>query len=174
MDIGAIIIIILISLLLVVTFYIIGLYNNIINAKNKIEDKFSQIETELRKKVDTAVNIIDIIKKITKHEEKLVNEFELYASKLEKAKSINDKISAAGSINRALNKIYSLEETYADLKKNKAFKTIQDKIEEIDNRINYAKTFYNDVVLDYNNLREQFPSNIIAKVFKFKEINYYK
>lgn len=174
MDIGAIIIIILISLLLVVTFYIIGLYNNIINAKNKIEDKFLQIDTELRKKVDTAVNIIDIIKKITKHEEKLVNEFELYASKLEKAKSINDKISAAGNINRALNKIYSLEETYADLKKNKAFKAVQDKIEEIDDRINYAKTFYNDVVLDYNNLREQFPSNIIAKVFKFKEINYYK
>ena len=70
--------------------------------------------------------------------------------------------------------LFSYIEYFFFLKKNKNFISLQEKIENIDDKINYARTFYNDVVLDYNNLREQFPSNLVAKVFKFKEINYYK
>lgn len=174
MDIVAIIIIILISLLLVVTFYIIGLYNSLIDAKNRIEDQFTQIDLELNNKIELANSIIEIVSKTTKHEEKTINELSQWLNKYEKSKNINDKINASNNINKQLYKVYNLKETYIDLKKNKNFILLQEKIENIDDKINYARTFYNDVVLDYNNLREQFPSNLVAKTFKFKEINYYK
>ena len=174
MDIGAIIIIILISILLVVTFYIIGLYNRLIDAKNRIEDQFTQIDLELRGKIELTNSIIEIVGKVAKHEEKITSELLQGINKYEKAKNINDKINASNNINKQLFKIFNLKETYTDLKKNKNFISLQEKIENIDDKINYARTFYNDVVLDYNNLREQFPSNLVAKVFKFKEINYYK
>ena len=174
MDIVAIIIIILISILLVVTFYIIGLYNRLIDAKNRIEDQFTQIDLELRHKIELTNSIIEIVNKMTKHEEKIINELSQGINKYEKTKNINDKINTSNNINKQLFKIFNLKETYTDLKKNKNFISLQEKIENIDDKINYARTFYNDVVLDYNNLREQFPSNLVAKVFKFKEINYYK
>jgi len=174
MDIVAIIIIILISLILVVTFYIIGLYNNLIDAKNKIEDQFIQIDTELKLKIDTVRNIIEILKNITRHEEKIIKELENTTTKLEKSKNINDKITLASNLNRTLNKVNTLKETYTELNKHKLFLSHLEKLEESEDKINYARTFYNDVVLKYNNLRKQFPSNIIAKAFNFKEINYYK
>ena len=174
MDIVAILIIIIIAIILVLTFYIIGLYNRLIDSKNKIEDKFNQIDIELKNKLDLIPNLIDTISSLTKHEEKTINELSSSATKLEKSKNINDKIVNSNNMNRAINKIFNLIDTYPELKKNKNFQIVQKKLEECDDKINYAKTFYNDVVLDYNNLREEFPSNLVSKAFKFKEINYYK
>ena len=174
MDIVAIIIIILISILLVLTFYIIGLYNRLIDAKNRIEDQFTPIDLELRHKIELTNNIIEIVSKVAKHEEKIISESSQLINKYEKEKNINEKINISNNINKQLFKIFNLKETYTDLKKNKTFISLQEKIENINDKINYARTFYNDVVLDYNNLTEQFPSNLVAKVFKFKEINYYK
>lgn len=174
MDIVAIIIIIIIATILVLTFYIIGLYNRIINAKNKMEDKFNQIDVELKNKIDLIPNLVEIVNDLAKHEEKTLNELSIAVNKLEKSKTINDKINNSNNMNRNINKIFNLSDTYPELRKNKNFISIQKKLEECDDKINYAKTFYNDVVLDYNNLREEFPSNLIAKAFKFKEINYYK
>ena len=148
MDIGAIIIIILISILLVVTFYIIGLYNRLIDAKNRIEDKFTQIDLELRNKIELINSIIEIVDKTTTHEEKIISELSQAINKYEKTKNTNDKINASNNINKQLFKIFNLKETYIDLKKNKSFISLQDKIENIDDKINYAKTFYKTVNLN--------------------------
>lgn len=174
MDIGAIIIIIIISALLVLTFYIIGLYNRLIDAKNRVEDKFTQIDLEIKKKLDLIPSLIEIVNKFVKHEEKTINELITVINKIEKSKKINDKITSANSMERTLNKVFTLANTYSDLKRNKNFLSLQKKLEESDDKINYARTFYNDVVLDYNNLIEKFPSNLIAKIFKFNQIDYYK
>lgn len=174
MDIEAITIIIIVGVLLVITFYIIGLYNELIDARNRVEDRFTQIELELRKKNNLIPDLIEIVKIYAKHEEKIINEMIATKNKLDKSNKINDIIKNSKNIDISLNKIFTLTDTYPELKKNKNFQIVQKKLEECDDKINYAKTFYNDVVLDYNNLREEFPSNLVSKAFKFKEINYYK
>ena len=174
MDIGAIIIIIAISVLLVVTFYIIGLYNTLIDSKNRVEDKFVQIDMLLKKRVELIPNLVETVKKYTKHESKIIEELENAKSKLEKSSSINSKIKQYSELNKKIGKIYSLRDTYQELNKDKIFNTTMKDINENEDRINYARTFYNDTVLDYNNIREKFPSVIVAKVFKFKEIEYLK
>jgi len=174
MDIGAIIIIIIIATILVLTFYIIGLYNRLIDAKNRVEDQFTQIELELRKKVDLIPKLLEIIKVYTKHEEKTINDITNAKNKIDKATKINDIIKASKTINISLNKIFTLKDIYPELKKNKNYLSIINNIEDIEDRINYARTFYNDAVLNYNNTRLQIPSNLVAKIFKFNEIDYYK
>ena len=174
MDIEAITIIIIVGVLLVITFYIIGLYNELIDARNRVEDRFTQIELELRKKNNLIPDLIEIVKIYAKHEEKIINEMIATKNKLEKSNKINDIIKNSKNIDISLNKIFTLTDTYPELKKNKNYLSLQKNVEEIEDKINYARTFYNEAVLNYNNSRLKFPSNIVANIFKFNEIEYFK
>ena len=174
MDIVAIIIIMSIAVISILVFYTIGVYNKLIDAKNKVEDQFTQIDIELKKKTDTLPKLVEITKEYAKHEDKTLNEGTNARNKVINSSSINEKIKATNSLNKALNKIFELSETYSELKSNTKFKSIQKDLKLSEDKINYAKSFYNDAVLNYNNLREQFPSNVVANIFKIKEIDYFK
>ena len=115
MDIGAIIIIMFVAVILILTFYTIGLYNKLIDARNRVEDRFTQIEIELRKKAEYIPKLIEIINTYTKHEEKIINEVTNVKSKIDKANKVNDVIKASKQVNDSINKIYSLKETYPEL-----------------------------------------------------------
>ena len=171
MDIGAIIIIILIGGILVLTFYIIGLYNTLLDAKNKLENKFSKINTELKKEIKLIPSIIEVLKKHTKHEEKTINEVEELNSKSKELKSINDKISFINDLNKTLKKVYKLEETYKELKSSRKYNSIKKELNEIEDKIVYAKEFYNNTVAYYNSLLEVTSTKIIANIFKFDKAN---
>ena len=174
MDIVAIIIIMSIAVISILVFYTIGVYNKLIDAKNKVEDQFTQIDIELKKKTDTLPKLVEITKEYAKHEDKTLNEGTNARNKVINSSSINEKIKATNSLNKELNKIFELSETYSELKSNTKFKSIQKDLKLSEDKINYAKSFYNDAVLNYNNLREQFPSNVVANIFKIKEIDYFK
>lgn len=174
MDIGAIIIIILVAGILVLTFYIIGIYNKLVNAKNKVEDQFAQIDVELKRRIDLIPNLVETVKGYAKHEEKTLTEVINARNKMASAGNINDELAASNDVSRALNKIFALSEAYPDLKSNTNFISLQNDLKETEDKISYARSFYNDTVLNYNNLRMQFPSNIVANIFKFKEINYFQ
>lgn len=174
MDIVAIIIIVIIGVILVLTFYLIGLYNKLIDSRNRVTDQFNQIDTELKKVVNLVPNLIETVKEYAKHEEKALTEVTNAKNKLLKTNDINEEIKVANNLNKSINKVIMLSETYSELKSNKKFQNVQKELKNIEERIDYAKSFYNDTVLNYNSLREQFPNNIIANIFKFKEINYFK
>ena len=171
MNIGAIIIIIIVSIVLVITFYIIGVYNSLLDAKNRVEDQFRPIDLELNKILEIIPNIIDILKKDAKYEEKIINEIEKLKNKLIKTNTINEKIKLASSLNKTLLKIFELKQTYPELKNNKNFTSLQKNLKDTKEKIKYSSTFYNDAVYRYNNVKKEFPANIISKTFKFKEIN---
>lgn len=170
MDLGAIIIIIIMSLLLVLTFYVIGIYNRVLDAKNRVEDQFTQIDLEINKQIEIVTNILEIIKKNTKFEEKIINEVEKANKKLDRESSINGKIIALYDLNKLLDKIYNLRETYPELKSSRNLTSLFNKLNENKERIDYASSFYNDTVSIYNNIIEQFPYSTVAKVFKFEEL----
>ena len=93
---------------------------------------------------------------------------------LNTASTVEDEMKANNQITGALNKLFALSEAYPDLKANENFKSLQSDLKETEDKISYARQFYNDTVLVYNNLREQFPSNIIANMFKFGKIDFFK
>lgn len=171
MTIEAIIIIIFIAVILILTFYVIGIYNKLINAKNKVEDQFAQIDVELKRRTDLIHNLIETVKGYAKHEEKTLTEVINARNKMVNASTINEELKASNDISKALNKLFSLSESYPDLKANTNFITLKNDLKETEDKISYAKSFFNESVLNYNNLRKEFPSNIVANIFKFEEIN---
>ena len=90
------------------------------------------------------------------------------------AKTPEEEMNASKEVTKALNKLFALSEAYPDLKANENFISLQADLKETEDKVSYARQFYNDTVLTYNNLREQFPSNIIANMFKFGKIDFFK
>lgn len=171
MDIGAIIIIIIIGIILVLTFYIIGVYNNLLDAKNKVEDKFEKIDVEIKKTNKLTTNLLEVIKKNVKHEEKLINELNKVLEMSLESKTINNKIKNYNNLVKKINKILSLEETYKELKTNKKIISIKKELENINDNINYARDIYNKTVKNYNSKKEDKITKTISKLFKFEEID---
>ena len=151
MELGTIIIILIVAVIILIVFYIIGIYNKLVNARNKVNDQFAQIDVQLKRRSDMIPNLVETVKGYTKHEEKTLKEVVEARNKMNTANGINE-----------------------DLKANENFMSLQQDLKETEDNLSYARSFYNDTVLNYNNLREQFPSNIIAKLFNFGKIEFFK
>ena len=173
MDIGTIIIIVIVGIILVVVFYAIGVYNSLVNARNKVKDQFAQIDVQLKRRSDMIPNLVETVKGYAKHEEKTLKEVVEARNKMATASGINEELEASNAVTGALNKLFALSEAYPELKANENFKSLQSDLKETEDKISYARGFFNDTVLSYNDLREQFPSNIIASMFKFEKIDFF-
>ena len=174
MEIGTIIIIVVVALLLIVVFYAIGVYNKLINARNKVNDQFAQIDVQLKRRSDMIPNLVETVKGYAKHEENTFKEVVEARNRMNSANGINEELEASNQITTALNKLFALAESYPELKANTNFMSLQNDLKDTEDKLSFARQFYNDTVLNYNNLREQFPSNIIAGMFKSKEIDFFK
>lgn len=174
MNIGTIIIIVVVAIILVLVFYMIGTYNNLVNARNKVKDQFAQIDVELKRRADMIPNLVETVKGYAKHEEKTLTEVIEARNKMASASGINEELEASNQVTSALSKLFALSEAYPDLKANSNFMSLQNDLKETEDKLSYARSFYNDTVLNYNNMREQFPSNIVAGIFKFEKIDFFK
>ena len=174
MSLGTIIIIIVAAVVILLAFYVIGTYNNLVNARNKVNDQFAQIDVQLKRRSDMIPNLVETVKGYAKHEEKTLTEVIEARNKMATASGINEELEASNQVTSALNKLFALSESYPDLKANSNFMSLQNDLKETEDKLSYARSFYNDTVLNYNNLREQFPSNIVAGIFKFDKIDFFK
>lgn len=172
MKIGAIVIIMIVAGIIILTFYVIGLYNKLLDLRNKVDDKFKSIEHELNKIIEKLQDLIDIISTHTKHENKILSSMMDVKKNVTIAKSINEKINAYNKVCDVLENLDKLEKTYPKFKSNKKFISLKKDLDEIDNKIIYSSSFYNNAVIEYNKSIKVFPSYIVAYIFKFKEMEY--
>lgn len=173
MTLGAVIIIIIVAIVLIFTFYIIGLYTNLVDSKSKALDKFKPIEEQLKKKASLIPDLVDVIDKYAKHEDRILNEAtKVYGDSL-KDEGTNNMIKTAEKFEMIFNNLFVLEDVYPKIKEDRNFNEYQKKAMEIDNKINYAKSFYNAKAFDYNELILKFPFNVVAKFLGFKELCYF-
>lgn len=170
---GPIMIVIIVVLVLLVI-YVISIYNKLVNSKNEVENQFSQVDIQLKRRADLIPNLVEAVKGYTKHEEGTFTKVVEARNKALSANSINEKIEANNELSGALSKLLMLSEAYPDLKANENFLSLQNDLKETEDKITYARQFYNDSAMDFNNVVEMFPSNIIASMFKFKEFEYFK
>lgn len=161
-------------ILLILIMYIIGVYNKLVKARNKVKDQWAQIDVQLKKRVDLIPNLVETVKGYAKHEKDTLDAVIKARNSFNSASSVEDEISANNQITGALNKLFALSESYPDLKANSNFMSLQSDLKDIEEKISYARQFYNDTVLSYNNTIEMFPSNIIAGMFGFKSCDFFK
>jgi len=167
-------IIILIVVLVLIGLFIVSNYNALIKAKNKVKDQFSQIDIQLKKRFDLIPNLVETVKGYTKHEsetlEKIVNARNIYSN----AKTDEEKVEASNELSKSLTHLFALAESYPELKANTNFIELQKDLKEVEDKISYARSFYNDAVRLYNNKVQTIPTNIIASLFGFKTESFFE
>lgn len=166
--------IILLVVLIVLVMYIISIYNNLVRNRNKVKDGWAQIDVQLKRRADLIPNLVETVKGYAKHESETLEAVIQARNSFNTAASVEEEIEANNQITGALNKLFALTEAYPDLKANENFLSLQNDLKEVEEKISYARQFYNDIVLTYNNLIEMFPSNIIASLFKFTQSKFFE
>ena len=163
-----VILVVIAVIVVLVILYLIGTYNSLVNLRNKVRDQWSQIDVVLKNRNNLIPNIVETVKGYAKHEKETLNEVIEARSKMASASTKEDEMKASGAVTEALGKLFALAESYPDLKANQNFIELQNSLNEIEEKIRFARQFYNDTVLTYQNKIEMFPSNIVASMFGFK------
>ncbi len=166
------IIIAVVVIILVVMF--ISYFNRFAVLGNRIENSQSQIDVQLRKRSDLVPNLMSSVKGYMKHEKGIVKEVTEARKALVGATDMAKKVKAGDQLQSALKSIFALAENYPNLKANENFLHLQQELSAIEDKVAYARQYYNDSVLGYANLFRTFPGNMFAGLFGKKQKEYLK
>ena len=164
-------IIVIIVVLLIL--YVIGTYNNLVGLRNKVKDQWAQIDVQLKRRFDLIPNLVETVKGYTSHEKGTLEAVVKARNEYLSSNTPEDKMKANDDLNKVVTKLFALAEAYPELKADTSFKELQTTLTETEDKISYARQFYNDVAMKYNNKIEMFPSNIVAGMFNFKASAYF-
>lgn len=167
------VIIILVALLVIVA---ISYFNRFAILQNRIENSSGQIDVQLKKRADLVPNLVEAVKGYMKHEKSIITEVTSARKALVGAsgKDLGKKLKAGDELQGVLGRLFALAENYPTLRANENFVQLQQELSSIEDKVAYARQFYNDSVLDYDNLFSTFPGNIFAKIFGKKQHDYLK
>ena len=159
---------IIIGVVVLIALFIGSTYNSLVKLRNMVKDQWSQIDVLLKRRADLIPNLVETVKGYTKHESETLEAVINARNKAVSATGPEEEMKANGELSGALSKLFALAESYPDLKANTNFMDLQNNLKDTEDKISYARQFYNDAVLKYKNKLEVFPSNIVASVFGFK------
>ena len=156
-------------IILLILLFVGTTYNSLVSLRNKVKDQWSQIDVLLKRRTDLIPNLVETVKGYAKHESETLENVIAARNKVVDAKTTEEEIKADGELSRALGRLMAVAEAYPDLKANTNFLDLQANLKDTEDKIQYARQFYNDAVLIYKNKIEMFPSNIVASMFGFKQ-----
>ena len=170
--------VIFLALLGAIALFAIGIYNSLINMRNRVKNAFAQIDVQLTRRHDLIPNLVEAVKGYMKHEretlEAVINARNSAVSSLDTAKldpsnaaAIKELGVSEGALGSALGRLFALSEAYPDLKANQNMIQFQEELSTTENKVALSRQAFNDAVLGYNTKAENFPNNIIAGMFKF-------
>ena len=166
---------IILIILVVLVVLVIGAYNGLIRRRNQIENAWSQIDVQLKRRLDLIPNLVETVKGYAAHErdtlEAVIN---ARNAAIAAPDTPEGQAGANNMLTGALGKLFALGEAYPDLKANQNFLALQEELTATEGRVAYSRQFYNDSVLDYNNKLEQFPTVFFAKMLKFDRREYFQ
>ena len=169
MDGWLIALIIIGAIILLLLLYVMGVYNKLVTLKNRVKNQWSQIEVLLKRRADLIPNVVETVKGYTAHEKETLDAVISARSKAVGAQTTEEEIKANSELSQALSRLLVVAEAYPDLKANTNFLELQRELKETEDKISYARQFYNDTAANFNIQIEVFPSNIVASMFNFKQ-----
>ncbi|MHC4666224.1 MAG: LemA family protein [Planctomycetota bacterium] len=167
-------IVIIIGVPLLLILFVIGIYNALIRLRNQVDNAWSQIDVQLKRRHDLIPNLVETAKGYMKHERETFEEITKARSQAMGAKTVSEASKAEGALGEALSKFMLVVENYPDLKANQNFLAVQEELTGTENRISFSRQNYNDQVLFFNNKIQMFPSNIIAGMFSFTKRDFFE
>ncbi len=167
----AIIIAIIAALLILL---VIGSYNLLVRSRNRVKNGWHQIDVQLRRRIDLIPNLVETVKAYAAHEREVFEKIAEARTQAINARGPGEAARADSQLTSTLKTLFALVENYPDLKANQNFMRLQEELTHTENKIAFTRQFYNDVVLDYNNRVQMFPTNIIAALFRFQPAEFYE
>ncbi len=166
--------IIIIAVLVLLISFVIGVYNVLIRLRNQVNNAWSQIDVQLKRRHDLIPNLVETAKGYMQHERGTFEAITEARSRAMGAKTVSEASKAEGALGEALSKFLLVVENYPDLKANQNFLAVQEELTSTENKISFARQSYNDQVLFFNNKIQMFPSNLIANMFNFRKRDFFE
>ena len=149
----------------ILVLYVVFVYNGLIARRNQVREAWATIDTQLKRRYDLIPNLLESVKGAAKHERETLDAVISARNAAMNASGVADKSIAENALTGALKNIFALAESYPNLKANDNFLELQRELTDTENKIQATRQFYNTVVMGLNTLIEQFPTNLIAKMF---------
>lgn len=160
--------IIIVAVAIIVAAYLISIYNKLVKLKTLMQEGWSGIDVQLKKRYDLIPNLINTVKGYATHEKEVFENVAAMRSVGINAKTIKEQEQAENQITQALGRLFAVAENYPELKANTNFMELQRELSQVENDIQMSRRYYNGTVRENNILIESFPSNIVANLFTFK------
>lgn len=149
-------------------------YNRLVALRNRTEAAWSQIDVQLKRRYDLIPNLVETVKGYAAHERETLEAVIAARRQAVDARGVQDQAQAENILTQSLRQLFALAEAYPDLKANQNFLALQEELTATESRIAYARQFYNESVLAYDNARETFPTNLVAGAFNFEAKPYFE
>ena len=160
--------------LLLVILYVIGTYNVFVGLRNQVDNAWSQIDVQLKRRHDLIPNLVETCKGYMQHERGTFEAITNARAQAMGAKSVSEAAKAEGALGEALSKFMLVVENYPELKANQNFLAVQEELSSTENKIAFSRQAYNDQAMFFNNRIQMFPSNIVAGIFSFTKRDFFE
>jgi len=160
--------------ILVLILYLWGLYNSLVKESTDIDEAWSQIDVQLKRRTDLIPNLVETVKGYAKHEKTVFAEVTKARSAMMKADTPARMAQADNMLTGALKSLFAVAENYPQLRANENFVQLQKELSDTEDKIAYARQYYNTQVMEYNLKVKTFPNSLVAKQFGFSEKEYFK
>jgi LemA protein len=168
-------IIILLVVIALLVIWLVSLYNGLIRSRNQVENAWSQIDVQLKRRLDLIPNLVETVKGYAAHEKETLDAVITARNAAVAAPDTPAaQAQAENALSGTLRQLFALGEAYPELKANQNFLALQEELTATEGRVAYARQFYNDSVLSYNTKIQQFPTVFFARMLEFEEREYFE
>lgn len=167
----------LIGLVVILGLAAVGMYNGLVKLRNRVDNAWAQIDVQLKRRHDLIPNLVETVKGYASHEKETLDaviQARNSAIASQNAGNVAETAQAENALTGTLKSLFALSESYPDLKANQNFLQLQEELTSTEDRIAYARQFYNDEVRKYNTKIQTVPTNFVAGIGNFKEREYFE
>ena len=166
---------VVLAIVLVLVVIVVVLYNGLVRARNTVDNAWSQIDVQLKRRLDLIPNLVETVKGYASHEQRTLDAVITARNSAMTAPSLpGPQAEADNMVSGALRQLFALSESYPDLKANQNFLALQEELTATESRVAYARQFYNDSVLTFHNKLDTFPTVLVAKIGSFPRREFFE
>ena len=161
-------------IVIILIVWFIGMYNGLVRERNEVKNSWAQIDVQLKRRHDLIPNLVETVKGYAAHEKNTLDSVVQARTRAVSAQGVGERAQAESELGGALGRLMLIVEQYPDLKANQNFLALQEELTSTENKIGFARQYYNDSVMKYNTRIQSVPTNIVAGMFSFQQEEFFE
>ena len=162
------------GLIAIIGGYLVWAYNALVKNKNLVEEGWSGIDVQLKRRADLIPNLVETVKGYAAHEDKLFRDLAELRAKSIAGGTVGEQSAVGQQMSAALGRLFAIAEAYPELKADANFRDLQDKLSHVEDEIQMSRRYYNGAVRNLNTMVESFPTNLVAGQFSFQKAEFFE